>query len=433
MFRAYTAKTMHSAATVCLLAAAPLLAAAQDYEWAGIFNAPDTSHTWTMQKASVGGTYADAAMWLVIIPTDTVTAANMETLEAGVADLVTAGCAETAAGGTMTAPAMGGSCFNLQVDAANDDSTWTIDTSGLTGMAIYTQHVPTEFERDAHYLTDSSGDDIEPVAVPAAFEWSGVFSLDGMTSPCKWSMQANALGEYPDQSMIVVIMPTAAADVATEAAGNAVRVTMESAAKGLLGLIGSSCAAIANGGTMTPAAAGSCYILNVGDGSDSEFDIITTGLDGVTVFAQHVPVEFERDVHYFYDSAAPPNMIDPVAESADDVAHAHGSDAATVCAANEYVSSNACTACATGSTRSAGDDASGGDTVCAATLCAANEYVSSNACTTCATGSTRPAGDDASGGDTACAVTSTPAPPPPASGAAATTAMATLVAVAMAL
>ena len=165
------------------------------YEWAGIFNSADTSHTWTMQK--VGGDYADPEMWLVIIPTDTVTGANMETLEAGVAALVTAGCVDTAAGATMT-PVTDGSCFNLQVDAANDDSTWTIDTTGLTGMAIYAQHVPTEFERDAHYLKDSSGTDIEPVAEPAAFEWSGVFNLAGMTSPSIWSMQAAADGTYPD-------------------------------------------------------------------------------------------------------------------------------------------------------------------------------------------------------------------------------------------
>ena len=58
--------------------------------------------------------------------------------------------------------------------------------------------------------------------------------------------------------------------------------------------------------------------------------------------------------------------------------------AATLCAANEYVSSNACTACAAGKTSAAGADASGADTVCAATLCAANEYVSSNVCTACA-------------------------------------------------
>ena len=43
---------------------------------------------------------------------------------------------------------------------------------------------------------------------------------------------------------------------------------------------------------------------------------------------------------------------------------------------------------------------------CAATLCAADEYVSSNTCETCAPGTTNDAGgDDASGPDTECAAT----------------------------
>ena len=39
------------------------------------------------------------------------------------------------------------------------------------------------------------------------------------------------------------------------------------------------------------------------------------------------------------------------------------------------------------------------------TPCSVNEYVSSNVCTTCPAGTTRAAGDDASGADTACAAT----------------------------
>ena len=31
-------------------------------------------------------------------------------------------------------------------------------------VAVFAQHVPTEFERDQHYLKDSAGTDIEPVA-----------------------------------------------------------------------------------------------------------------------------------------------------------------------------------------------------------------------------------------------------------------------------
>ena len=34
----------------------------------------------------------------------------------------------------------------------------------MSGLAVFAQHVPIEFERDQHYLKDSSGTDIEPVA-----------------------------------------------------------------------------------------------------------------------------------------------------------------------------------------------------------------------------------------------------------------------------
>jgi len=58
--------------------------------------------------------------------------------------------------------------------------------------------------------------------------------------------------------------------------------------------------------------------------------------------------------------------------------------------------------CPAGTTNAAGDDASGTDTTCDATLCAANAYVSANACVPCPAGTTNAAGDDASGTDTTC-------------------------------
>merc|ERR1719214_318155 len=66
-------------------------------------------------------------------------------------------------GGSMT-PASGGSCFTLTVDDSKADSTFTINTNGISGLAVFAQHVPTEFERDAHYLYDSKSVDIEPIA-----------------------------------------------------------------------------------------------------------------------------------------------------------------------------------------------------------------------------------------------------------------------------
>ena len=77
--------------------------------------------------------------------------------------------------------------------------------------------------------------------------------------------------------------------------------------------------------------------------------------------------------------------------------------ASTVCAENEYVSSNVCTACPVGMGNVAGDVFSGVDTTCDAIICGVNEYVSSNVCTACPVGTTRAAGDDATGVDTTCA------------------------------
>jgi len=55
-------------------------------------------------------------------------------------------------------------CYHLVFDEELHTSTWKIDTSKTDFIAIFTAHVPTEFERDAHYLKDSAGEDIEPIA-----------------------------------------------------------------------------------------------------------------------------------------------------------------------------------------------------------------------------------------------------------------------------
>ena len=118
----------------------------------------DATHTWSMQK--VGGDYADQTMRLVLIPTDTPTEENMHELEAGVEALIEGdSCTIVEDGETMSSIAATGSCFELHV-GTGDDSTFTMDTTGITGMAMYAQHVPTEFERDQHYLKDSAGNDI---------------------------------------------------------------------------------------------------------------------------------------------------------------------------------------------------------------------------------------------------------------------------------
>ena len=135
------------------------------FEWAGVFEMDDATHTWSMQK--VDGDYADPTMWLVLIPTDSPTEDTMHDLEGGIDALVDAGCTVVEDGEAMATIAASGTCFALHV-GTGADTTYTINTAGITGMAMYAQHVPTEFERDQHYLKDSAGVDIEPVAQEGA-------------------------------------------------------------------------------------------------------------------------------------------------------------------------------------------------------------------------------------------------------------------------
>merc|ERR1711988_1005782 len=45
-------------------------------------------------------------------------------------------------------------CFNF-VFSSTHTSTFKINTAGVTSLAIFTAHGPTEFERDTHYLKKS--------------------------------------------------------------------------------------------------------------------------------------------------------------------------------------------------------------------------------------------------------------------------------------
>jgi ABC-type Zn uptake system ZnuABC Zn-binding protein ZnuA len=131
------------------------------FEWAGIFSITDVSHTWTMEK--VDGSYADPSMRVVLIPTDTPTEATMHSLEDGVEALIEGDTCTIIEDGESMTPVDGGSCFEWHV-GTGDISTFTIDTTGMSGFAAYTAHSPYEFEATQHYLKDSAGNDVEHVA-----------------------------------------------------------------------------------------------------------------------------------------------------------------------------------------------------------------------------------------------------------------------------
>ena len=73
-----------------------------------------------------------------------------------------------------------------------------------------------------------------------------------------------------------------------------------------------------------------------------------------------------------------------------------------LCKRNEYVESNECKTCATGSTAAPNAKASGADTQCLVGKCGVNEYVQDSECFPCAPGSTSPADLPLTGGNTNC-------------------------------
>ena len=141
------------------------------YEWAGIFEISDSTHVWNMQAvAGDDGTlgYADPSMRIVVVPTNSPNEASMHAHEDAAGEMIQGdSCTVVEDGETMTPIAEDGSCFELHV-GEGDDSSFTMDTQGITGFAVYTAHSPYEFERDIHYLQDSTGEDVEPVAEESA-------------------------------------------------------------------------------------------------------------------------------------------------------------------------------------------------------------------------------------------------------------------------
>jgi hypothetical protein len=131
------------------------------FEWAGVFAVADGMHQWSMQ--ALDGEYADPSMRLVFFPTDTPDEEAIHSNEEMGGMLMEGDCTVVEAGETISGIAATGTCFELHV-GSGEDSLYNIDTAGIEGIVVFAQHVPIEFERDMHYLKDSDGQDIEPVA-----------------------------------------------------------------------------------------------------------------------------------------------------------------------------------------------------------------------------------------------------------------------------
>ena len=76
-------------------------------------------------------------------------------------------CTVVSTQGTIPAPTAAGACYTLKfptVAQSTTDFHLTIDTTGVGHVAFFTAHMPTEFERDTHYLMDGTCADAAAMA-----------------------------------------------------------------------------------------------------------------------------------------------------------------------------------------------------------------------------------------------------------------------------
>jgi len=174
------------------------------YEWAGLFRVPYDTYLWTAQKDH--DAYTDPSMKIVALPASNATAAELANLESlGESTLNGMTCTDVSNHGVFTP--MEGTCYNLVFDTSVWQTLFRVDTSSVSYVAFFAEHLPTEFETNAHYLKDDHGHDIEPVAelptlVESTYFWESVgaailvnlITLVGvvLSTPCMGGTQARA-------------------------------------------------------------------------------------------------------------------------------------------------------------------------------------------------------------------------------------------------
>lgn len=146
-----------------------LLTIVAGYEWAGIFATPYRNYMWTAQKAKEEAhgehnhmVYPDASMKIVALPATNATAEILQGLKEKGASAMETECLNLTAGESF-APEEG-KCYRLQFDNKLWQSLFVVDATATKFTAFFAEHVPIEFEATAHYLKDSEGNDVEPVA-----------------------------------------------------------------------------------------------------------------------------------------------------------------------------------------------------------------------------------------------------------------------------
>ena len=128
---------------------------AHAFEWAGLFDLKAGTYQWSFAK--VDGDYADPAMKMVMLA-----ASDIEAVEEAAEGLLEADASDIKMGGdTLIAADM---AYALTFDADKDITLFTVEITEDGTYAFFTEHMPFEFEADAHFFKDMSGADVEPIA-----------------------------------------------------------------------------------------------------------------------------------------------------------------------------------------------------------------------------------------------------------------------------
>ena len=130
------------------------------FEWAASFDTPADSYTWVSQAATAntgvtsGYAYADAEMKFVAFKMTSNLKSELFGLKDAADTLMSGSCDEA----TTITPTTAGVCITMKFpdsSASLVDFTATINTPGMAHVGLFTAHMPTEFERDTHYLMDA--------------------------------------------------------------------------------------------------------------------------------------------------------------------------------------------------------------------------------------------------------------------------------------
>jgi len=182
---------MASSSAPCLfllLASRAVLGAGHDdhegvFDWGGIFDVSVGQYAWYAARAS-GGRYAEESCSFVVLNASSVGAdfAGLAGLEKD---------AEAVARQPSTSLSSGGQVqLNSSLRLLFDDSAWVslfkLQISENMRVAVFAQHVPTEFESGFHFFKAASGEDIEALVEKV--------SGDEVVAPSSTVAQSNRWG-----------------------------------------------------------------------------------------------------------------------------------------------------------------------------------------------------------------------------------------------